>query len=117
MDLIQSNMEITIPLISYFASFYLTLFMNLTPVEISHTLISTFCLVGYDLVDHILMGLLVIHEKRILECDGLGEVMKFVTKEMVNISLNCDVSKCFKEQERESYKIGIGSLLLVGSIE
>ena len=109
--------ETKIPLISYFASFYLTLFMNLTPVEISHTLISTFCLVGYDVVDHILMGLLVIHQDKILELEDVGEVMKFVTKEMVNISLNCDIGKSFKQLERENYRMGIGSLLLVGSIE
>lgn len=109
--------EEVIPLITYFASFYLTIFLNLTPVEISHTLISTFSLVGYDLVDHILLGLLVIHQKEILELDGLGEVMKFVTKKMVNISFKCDVSKSYKDREFENYRIGIGGILLVGSIE
>ena len=52
-----------------------------------------------------------------MDFEHLGQVMKFITREMVNQSLNCDSNRDIKEQEMENYSTGIGSIMLVGSIE
>ena len=106
-----------LPLLSYFASSYLTLFIKQTSLEISHLFLVSFSLVGYHIVDHILMGLLVIHQESILQMEDLPQVMKFITKEMLNTSVNYENSNDLASKELRKVETGIASLLLEYSVE
>lgn len=106
-----------LPLLSYFASFYLTLFMNQTSLEISHLFLVSFSMLGYHIVDHILIGLLAIHQETIMQMEDLREVIQFVTKHMVNTSVNYEGSGDLLSKESRRVETGIASLLLQYSVE
>ena len=74
----------------------------MTPVEDSHRIFTAFLLIEYDIVDHVLMGLLTFYKQKILGFNKFGNMMKFIKNDMLSSTLRTD---------------HLGSLFLVDSLE
>ena len=74
----------------------------MTPVQISRKIISPFLIIGYEIIDHILLGLFTSYKEEILEFEDISKLMIFVKKEMFTQSLLHD---------------NLDSMLLFGTLE
>ena len=81
---------------AYFSTFYLTIFQHMVPVQHSHKIFTAFLLIGYDVVDHILMGMLTFNKQKIIEMEEVFDLSRFIQREMVRTTLEYDfVSSLF----------------------
>lgn len=75
-------------MIAYFASFYLTFFVHLAPIELSGRILDSFLVLEHNFVDHMLLGLLEKNKKKILEFERQDSLLKYVKYEMIKETLN-----------------------------
>ena len=86
-----------IPEVAYFASFYLTICMHITPMEMAGKILDIFFMVGEDSIHYVIMGVL----KSVRE-----QLMSFPTEEKILVFLKNDLM-------RQVFTSGcIGSILI-----
>lgn len=73
---------------AYFASFYLTFFIHLAPIELSGRILDSFFVLEYDLVDHLLLGMLEKNKKKILDFERQDMLLKYVKYQMIEETLS-----------------------------
>lgn len=74
-------------MISYVSTFYLTICLHITPMQLSGKILDIFMLLELELVDHILIGLLEAHRQKILEMDNASDIMDYFKNKMMSESL------------------------------
>ena len=93
---------------AYFASFYLTFFLHLTPIDLSGRILDTFMIFEHNFVDHMLLGLLEKNKKLILEIDRQDQLLKYIKYQMVkdNLLESGGISKLFLGESLNLFKNG-----------
>ena len=87
---------------AYLAPFYLTIFLHVTPIKHSGKILDIFMLVEYEVVDHLLIGLLTSLRKRILDMPSEDDIILFFRDQLMEECLEHD---------------NIGSFLMTDSLE
>ena len=71
------------PAVVYFASFYLSVCMHITPMEYSAKILDMFLFIGEDTIHYILMGLLISNKQYIMDMDNEEEILNFLKNEIM----------------------------------
>lgn len=80
----------SISLITYFASFYLTIFTHITPFHLSGKILDLFMLAEIEVVDCLLLGMLQLLRPRIMEIEDSGLLLQFFASRMVEEALESE---------------------------
>ena len=89
-------------MIAYVASFYLTIFLHITPILFSGKILDIFMLIEYAAVDHLLLGLLTSNREKILSFKSEDLIISFLKEDLMNECLEFD---------------GVGGFMLSDSLE
>ena len=73
--------------------------MHITPLKLSGKILDIFMLLEHEMVDHILIGLLQVHEDKLMAMDHAANVMEYFKNSLMADSLTSDTIGNFINEE------------------
>lgn len=72
-----------IPAVAYFASFYLTVCMHITPMEFAAKILDLFLIIGEDTIHYLLMGILISQKNYLLSLANEEQILNFLKNDLM----------------------------------
>lgn len=69
--------------VGYFAGHYITIFMQSCPLQSSSVILDLFFVLGVELIDHLLIGMLQACRNKILKLERIEDVIIYIKNELL----------------------------------
>ncbi len=79
-----------IPAVAFFASYYLTVCMHITPMESAAKILDLFLVIGEDTIHYLLMGILISQKSHLLSLKNEEEILGFLKNDLMRSAFKSD---------------------------
>ena len=82
-ELFEKFFQNSIPSVAYFASFYLTVCMHITPMEYAAKILDLFLIIGEETIHYLLMGILISQKTHLLSLENEEQILNFLKNDLM----------------------------------